>query len=73
MAAALKSSGGGGGGSGAAAPGSDSLAAAMAELDMDHYDDSDDESGAVTRILGGGNPGERLGRKEEGGTPWIFV
>lgn len=35
-----------------------SLAAAMAELEMDKYDDSDDErAGAIDRILGSGNPG----------------
>ena len=61
MAAALKSSSGGGaaggGGGGGAAPGSDALAAAMAELDMEHYDDSDGEGGALDLILGTGNPG----------------
>lgn len=43
--------------SGAASAGGDSLAAAMAELDMEHYDSEGDE-GAAARILGGsGNPG----------------
>lgn len=41
-----------------AADDKDTLASAMAELDMDNYDDEDDEEGvAVQRILGGGNPG----------------
>jgi hypothetical protein len=42
----------------AAAAGGDALAAAMAELDMEHYDDeSDGEGGTVARMLGSGNPG----------------
>lgn len=54
VAAALKSNQGE---SGAASAGGDSLAAAMAELDMEHYDSEGDE-GAAARILGGsGNPG----------------
>ena len=43
--------------SGAASAGGDRLVAAMAELDMDHYDDSGDEGGPVGRLLGSGNPG----------------
>lgn len=55
VAAALKSNQGE---SGAPSAGGDSLAAAMAELDMEHYD-SEDDGGAAARILGGsGNPGE---------------
>lgn len=38
-------------------PGDDSLAAAMAELDMDHYDDEDGDDLPARRILGSGNPG----------------
>ncbi|KAL4444359.1 hypothetical protein ABPG75_012096 [Micractinium tetrahymenae] len=54
VAAALKSNKGE---SGAASAGGDSLAAAMAELDMEHYD-SEEDGGAAARILGGsGNPG----------------
>lgn len=54
VAAAMKSSKGE---SGAPSAGGDHLAAAMAELDMEHYDDdSEGEGGAMARILGG-NPG----------------
>lgn len=55
VAAAMKSSKGE---SGAPSAGGDHLARAMAELDMDHYDDDSDGEGggAMARILGG-NPG----------------
>ncbi|EFN57876.1 hypothetical protein CHLNCDRAFT_141885 [Chlorella variabilis] len=47
------------GGAGGGAGGGDYLAAAMAELDMEHYDDDSggEGAGAVGRILGSGNPG----------------
>ena len=39
-------------------PGGDTLASAMAELDMEHYDDDDaDDAAAVQRSLGAGHPG----------------
>ncbi|PSC72392.1 putative WD repeat-containing [Micractinium conductrix] len=42
--------------SGAASTGGDTLAAALAELDMDHYDDEDE--GGLAGLMGGkGNPG----------------
>lgn len=41
------------------APGAGDLAAAMAELDMDRYDEeSDGEGAAAARLLGAGNPGQ---------------
>jgi len=41
----------------AAAAGGDFLAAAMAELDMDNYDNDDDQDLPARRLLGAGNPG----------------
>ena len=58
VAASLRS--GRGEGSGGGGGGGDTLADAMAELDMDHYDDSDAEGGTGPRILGRGNPGEGM-------------
>jgi len=55
VAAAMKSSKGE---SGAPSAGGDHLAAAMAELDMEHYDDdSDGEGGGAMARIPGGNPG----------------
>lgn len=57
--------------------GGDALASALAELDMDHYDDSDDEL-TLQRMLGSGNPGQayyrdprevRCGRRRQQCTP----
>lgn len=45
-------SAGGASTSGAGKKGSDELEAAMRELDMDHYDDSDDEGAVINRVLG---------------------
>jgi periodic tryptophan protein 1 len=61
------------GGSGAATVPTDSIEAAMRELDMEHYDDSEDEN-VMTRLLGGrgdvaldadGDPYITLGDDEE--------
>lgn len=44
------------------AAGGDTLAAALAELDMDHYDDEDE--GGLAGLMGGkGNPGAHGGRR----------
>ena len=54
VAAAIASnrSAGGASTSGTGKKGSDDLEAAMRELDMDHYDDSDDEGALINRVLG---------------------
>jgi hypothetical protein len=72
---------GGRDGGGGQAAGGDSLAAAMAELDMDRYDDSDEELGGP-RVLGAGNPGGRprlllslalLAAGYAFGSPWLYA
>lgn len=62
FAAAVKSTGAPSG----APPSGDALSAAMAELDMDRYDDSDDDDLMARRLLGSGNPGMGYHRNPEG-------
>ncbi|KAI3427937.1 hypothetical protein D9Q98_006327 [Chlorella vulgaris] len=69
VAAAMKSSQAA---SSAVSPGGDHLAAAMAELDMDRYDEeSDGEGGAIGRILGSSNNPGMAYHRHPGSDPFL--